>query len=352
MTYLIGTDEAGYGPNFGPLVISATLWEAPDGVGGENLFERLGHVITPELRRSEKRDSVEKGDSPHLSERSGGCFAQMGTVPCFHTMPRVVMADSKKLYSPDKGLRHLERGLWAAFGLLDRCPQTWRGVWRELAPEALDSMRSVPWYIDYDGPVPSACDAAEIEPLADLLRPGVAAAGVRLLAIRSRAIFAHQFNDLVERHGSKGAALSHETLALAAAMIEPLPAAPISLICDKHGGRNCYGALLADHFPEWLIEVRGEGRQRSVYRFGPPDRRVEVCFRVKAESCLPAALASMASKYLRELAMQAFNEFWRRRVPGLQPTAGYPQDAKRFRADIAQTQRQLHISDRVLWRIK
>jgi hypothetical protein len=48
--------------------------------------------------------------------------------------------------------------------------------------------------------------------------------------------------------------------------------------------------------------------------------------------------------------MQAFNEFWRRRVPGLLPTAGYPQDAKRFRADIAEAQRQWHISDHVLWR--
>ncbi len=28
--FVIGTDEAGYGPNLGPLVISATLWETPD----------------------------------------------------------------------------------------------------------------------------------------------------------------------------------------------------------------------------------------------------------------------------------------------------------------------------------
>jgi hypothetical protein len=337
MAYLVGTDEAGYGPNLGPLVISATLWEAPDGVGAEDLFERLAHVITPTLAR-------EKGDSPHLSR-------QMGTVPFLPT-PRVVMADSKKLYSPNIGLRHLERGLWPAFALLGHCPQTWRDVWRGLAPDALDAMQTVPWYVDYDGSAPLACDAAEIEPLTDLLRTGMAAAGVRLLAVQSRVVLAHQFNDLIEQHGSKGAALSHETLALAAAMIDPLADVPISLVCDKHGGRNCYGPLLAAHFPEWLVEVRGEGRQRSVYRFGPPQRRVEVCFRVKAESCLPAALASMASKYLRELAMKAFNDFWRRRVPNLQPTAGYPLDAKRFRADIAHTQRQLNISDRVLWRMR
>ena len=220
MAYLIGTDEAGYGPNLGPLVISATVWEVPDDVGGEDLFDRLGHVITPELCRID-------GDATR----------------------RVVMADSKKIYTPGKGLRQLERGLWAAFGLLGCCPRTWRDVWRVIAPGALDSMQTVPWYADYDGPTPSAYDATELETLAGALRGGLAAAGVRLVAVRSRAIFAHQFNDLVERHGSKGTALSQQTLALAAAMIEPLPAAPISLICDKHGGRDHYRDLLAEHFP-------------------------------------------------------------------------------------------------------
>ena len=27
MTLVIGTDEAGYGPNLGPLVVAATLWD-------------------------------------------------------------------------------------------------------------------------------------------------------------------------------------------------------------------------------------------------------------------------------------------------------------------------------------
>jgi hypothetical protein len=113
-----------------------------------------------------------------------------------------------------------------------------------------------------------------------------------------------------------------------------LDAGQILVHCDKHGGRDRYGALLQNRFPEHLVEVYGEGRSLSVYRWGPPSRRAEFRFVAKGESFLPSALASMVAKYLRELAMKAFNQFWLQRVAGLKPTAGYPGDASRFLADI------------------
>ncbi len=39
MTFLIGTDEAGYGPNYGPLVVSATVWEIDDGLDGRGAVQ-------------------------------------------------------------------------------------------------------------------------------------------------------------------------------------------------------------------------------------------------------------------------------------------------------------------------
>jgi hypothetical protein len=48
--------------------------------------------------------------------------------------------------------------------------------------------------------------------------------------------------------------------------------------------------------------------------------------------------------------MHQFNAFWSARIPGLKPTQGYPQDAKRFREDIAETARLLLVQDAVLWR--
>ncbi len=135
-------------------------------------------------------------------------------------------------------------------------------------------------------------------------------------------------------------------------LIQCLPDNRILVVCDKHGGRDRYLPLLVKFFPDTFVEVVSEGRQRSVYRFGPDERRVEFRFQAKGESHLPTALASMASKYLRELAMLALNDFWRGHVADLLPTAGYPADAPRFMAQIAAAKRSLGIEDSILWRIK
>ncbi len=125
---------------------------------------------------------------------------------------------------------------------------------------------------------------------------------------------------------------------------------PAWIICDKHGGRNYYGPLLQQRFPETLIEVRGESRARSVYRWRRGEQNVEAHFCAGGERHLPVALASMVSKYLREVAMLAFNRFWSLKLPDLRPTAGYPTDARRFRREIAQAQREMGLEDGVLWR--
>ena len=325
MSYLIGTDEAGFGPNLGPLTVSATVWELPPGVSGDDLYRVLGHVIVR---------------TPAEVKKSGRAC--------------VAMSDSKDLYKPKAkaGLGHLERGLLAVLGLLGFRPGSWGEIWEALAPDSGEARGTIPWYADYDVPIPTDAGRTEISALVEALGIGLRNAAVRPLAIRSRAVFPEEFNRLVAAHESKGAALSHITLGLVAQMMAGLDAGAVSVVCDKHGGRNRYADLLADHFSDRFIEIHGEQRERSVYRFGPADGRVEFRFQMKAERYLPVALASMASKYLRELAMRAFNDFWCARLEGLEPTAGYPQDAKRFRQDIADVQAELGIEDGILWRTK
>jgi len=323
VAYLIGTDEAGYGPNLGPLVISATVWHAPPWVHMGDLYARLADVITAALHPP------------------GQAFDK-----------RVTIADSKLLYQSGRGLRNLEVGLWATLALLDQRPDTWLEAWYALAPDCVEELLKAPWYREYDTRVPIDADPAELETLTQAVKQGMAGSDVCLVEMVSRAVFPEEFNELLQRHESKGTALSYLTLELVSQVVEPLDEGPIRIVCDKNGGRDHYAALLTERFPDAFIEVREEGREKSIYRFGPLERRVDVRFCARAESFLPAALASMASKYLRELAMQAFNDYWCDRVPDLQPTAGYPEDAKRFKAAIAAVQRKLGIEDRVLWRVK
>jgi hypothetical protein len=62
------------------------------------------------------------------------------------------------------------------------------------------------------------------------------------------------------------------------------------------------------------------------------------------------ALASMLSKYLRELLMREFNCFWQKHLPELKATAGYPGDSARFFAEIRPVASKLGIPESVLWR--
>ncbi len=319
MAIVMGVDEAGYGPNLGPLVIGLSAWnvdEAKDLRTDVDLYDRLAEVVA---RRPEGE--------------------------------RIAIADSKTLYKPGGGLANLERGLLATLAAIrGDAPGSWNALVDRLGADPLGRRLALPWYAGgWDLEVPVEGSGEAIARGAGLLKQSPP--GVRPIAMRARLVFPAEFNELCEKHGSKGLALSHVTLELLRDCFDTLPQLPASTLvtCDKHGGRNRYARLLAEHFPEHPITTVVEGRAESRYRLGP-DRSVEVCFRTKGEERLETALASMGAKYLRELAMRALNQFWQTEVPGLQRTAGYPVDAKRFKKEIAKRQQQLGVDDHWLWR--
>lgn len=318
MPYLIATDEAGLGPNLGPLVISATVWQLPDAMSPGDLFEVL-------------QDSI----VPAAGQVDGNRFA---------------VADSKLLYKPGGTRAHLERGVLVGLASLARHPRTWRTLFDALDPISCSARDSIPWYEGYDEPVPLDIAPDDLSAPYQRFTDVCQRQGVRLCEMRSRVIYPPEFNRQLATYG-KGELLSHATLGLAAELATPLTG-PISIVCDKHGGRNRYADLLADHFGDVFIEIHGEGRDLSAYAFGPADRRIDACFRTRAESILAVGLASMVSKYLREISMRAFNRFWAAHVEGLRPTAGYPQDAKRFLKDVGDQQHRMGIDQDTLWRKK
>jgi hypothetical protein len=111
--------------------------------------------------------------------------------------------------------------------------------------------------------------------------------------------------------------------------------APTFVTGDKHGGRHYYLEPLSRAFADVWIDRGPERPDSSQYTIRAGARRMEVNLRPKAERADGlVALASIVSKATRELWMDGFNAYWRARVPGLRPTAGYPVDAWRFRREI------------------
>jgi hypothetical protein len=212
-------------------------------------------------------------------------------------------------------------------------------------------------YADYDCKLPIDATPEEIADLSTRFHAACGLAAVKLTDLRVRLVYPQEFNELTTRFGNKASALSHVSIGLLRETIDSLPSnpqspapSPLHAVCDKHGGRNRYAALLQHHFPESWIDTLAESGPASRYSWGPPESRVEVCFRVQGEAELPVALASMTAKYHRELAMRAFNAFWCARIPELRPTAGYPTDARRYKSAIAALQNELGIDDNCLWR--
>ena len=297
MMLLIGTDEAGYGPNLGPLVVSATAWSVP-----------------PE------------GNPSELGKALQNAGFNIG--------------DSKQLYRSGGSLNVLERECWIA-----------RSATKKITV-SIEMSRSDPCWQDDTFKKSNTPDSlrSPLGTLVDNFRKVLDQFGVQLIHLRSHIVGTAAFNQRLDASKSKGTLLSEVTLEIVRNLLDTMPESRLKgiILCDKHGGRNRYLDFLTRFFPEESFRVVEESRSLSVYR----SDNLEFRFQSKGESELPIALASMLSKYQREVSMHKFNEFWRSHLPGLEPTAGYPEDAKRFKAEIAAVQAELGLADDLIWRKK
>ena len=332
MFYLIGTDEAGYGPNLGPLAVTATLWRAEDEtLCPEALFDALAPAVVT-----------------RYTKKCAG----------------IPIADSKKLHRHGT-LEPLEMGIFASLRAMD--PELEFPISTErlcdllCGPAQMRERREIPWHTpETEEDLPRDLSLERAAELGAFFSKTTRERGVSLLGIRSELVFPRRFNARTDECGSKGVFLSDTTLGLVVHFWEeilrktedsPDGSVPeVHVFCDKHGGRNFYLPALMEHFPNLPFCVVQEGRAVSEYVHYGERAVLRIRFQAKGESILPTALASMVSKYLREVSMDRFNAWWQAKIPGLTPTAGYPEDARRFREEIAEKMEVFRLDWNDFWR--
>jgi hypothetical protein len=319
MPWIVGIDEAGYGPNLGPFVMSSVACHVPDELLEANLWQALPAVVC------------------QGKEQAG----------------RLLIDDSKVVNHGPRGLANLERGVLSI-------------LWRRVPPEGLlsdylaevcvaglDDVRAEPWF-QGSGPVPSKTALPELLTAQAEFDRAAQSTNIGPWRFHSVVVPAPAFNALLNLHCSKGAILSHSMTRLLRICHEELPPGEArAFFVDKHGGRNTYAPFLQDALPDGVVVARQESAVCSRYEVLGLGQPCRLTFQPRADAeHFTVALASMASKYLRERLMLEFNHFWQQHVPGLKPTAGYPTDAARFLEDIRPALERLGMSEDRVWRRK
>lgn len=317
MAWIIGIDEAGYGPNLGPLVMTSVACRVPAKRAWCDLWDLLRGVVR------------KPGD-----EDDG----------------RIVVGDSKLVYTPARGLTDLESSVLAVVASL-ACAGDLAQLLDLLCRESLPELQAEPWYSGATQ-LPFSADASACRVFGERFHNASTEHEVSWGPVLSVVTCPARFNGCLDRWGSKGAVLGESLSFLLQKNMELIgDAEAIHIVIDKHGGRNTYVAMLQHALPQGMILARQEGHDRSVYELMGLPFAVHMVVQPRADMehfCV--ALASMVSKYVRELTMAEFNAFWLRHLPDLRPTAGYPTDATRFFAAIRPLLVTLGIAESMVWR--
>lgn len=260
---VFGVDEAGYGPRLGPLVAGLAGFK-----GGEDQVERI-----------------------------------LGGLP-------VEISDSKKIYSPTKGIAALER---TALYFIGRNGIK-HAAFGELPPlETQPPLNPAAGTDTYE-----TASAAGIEPIIKAMVISPAVFNTQASTVKKQMVVFRMFCDFIRHFAGR------------------FPSEPILFNCGKLSGTKFYAAGL-EHFLGQRYGALKETRGESAYE--SPDGRITVRFLLDAEDRSKAvALASIVAKYVRELYMSDFNRQWA--VPHkIRPTAGYGLDADRFMRELREKTR-------------
>ena len=253
---------------------------------------------------------------------------------------RLLIADSKKAYNRKKGIDPLRRSVLAGVHAWQNNisqTETVADILSLICPQLLERVGLYPWYQTLDAHA-LGHDAADISIASGVLGKTMAEHGISISSIQSRCLDVAFYNDRVGKVKNKSRVLFTEICSLIGQAFEQNAdtSEPMQVIVDRQGGRTHYQRELQRMFPAASLSVIREDEKMSSYELARSGKIMRIHFCIKADSkYLTVALASMVSKYLREVMMESLNNHFQQLCPDLKPTAGYWQDGQRFMKDLS-----------------
>jgi len=317
MAVLVGIDEAGFGPILGPLVVSSSVFSLPRALLKSDLWQVL---------------------SKSAGNRRRGLAG------------RLLVADSKKVYSKSVGIRELERTVLASLRCLGAEPATLGELLMLLCPSCLARLGDYPWYKGVDGYRLSA-STTDGRIASSVLADDLSANGMKLLELKSYCFDVAYYNKMVSSVKNKASVLFTATAGLIERAFNSFAGDDLQIIVDRQGGRVRYRKVLSRMFSELELTILCESPALSSYELSSGGKRMRLHFAVGAdEKFLPVSLASMVSKYIRELLVGSINRYFAGFGSDLRPTAGYWKDGLRFIKDVKTNLPHVRVDDNQLIR--
>lgn len=291
----------------GPLVVSSAVFELPDDLLRADLWKVLNKAVS--------------------NQKKG-------------LAGRLLITDSKKAYSRSSGIKPLRRTVHACLGATETGYQTiehCQSLVDRLCPHCADRVKTYDWYRQlHTQKLLEAQEDAELSIASGVLRRTLAENGMRLLGMHSRCLDVAFYNQRVEAVKNKSRVLFTELCTLVLEILNQAQTGQtVQIVVDRQGGRVNYQQELMRMLPGFELSVIRQDEKMSSYELTGSGRVMRIHFCIKADTkYLPVCLASMTSKYLREVLMESLNAFFCAMCEGLKPTAGYWQDGQRFVKDL------------------